>query len=882
MTQNQCLQKSYVYSNRLISIQKGNYTIQGVLKLTEDNSCEIVSLYGLINAFAIQYAVDNANKNPNLTQWANIGMRLDDNCRSLPVTMSIAIEFISMVRSNSVCRAEFLHCSGFNQTNPDGIEPATAIIGTERSSTTIPLAGLMSLYQIPLISHAASSPLLSNTNLYRSFFRTIPSDVHQVSAMLDIIKTFNWTFIIAIGSDDDYGKLAINDLKNRTANTSICIDYEYNIPVNSSSTVPTVKKVVNAIKDSRATVVILFCYVFGIGIEILTEANAIGLKRIWLTSDPWSPTAETINVTLKNQLHGIISISMKQQELPTFVEYMENEIKTNFLCNMWLKNYLQKSFECKPTNISNNKEILVGENNCSIEIKPLVKRLSSLGEKTGNLVDAVTVLTRAIYIFLKKNCKQGQTCSIPKINPAALTDIVRNISFLNSAQDLVEFDQSGDASFVFYTIENLQFINGTPKFKIVGNWNKSRGNSLVLNKDQIQWPSWFKKLNNEYPASRCSNECQKGEYYISETNCCWKCEMCKDSNYSNTIMASKCETCQKGHHTKDHINCVVTPIFWLTFKDAEGIAIFIASGIGLLLSFVSDVLLFKFRQFIITDESSPHIITLSCLLCFLTFCFGFLHIVEPSLPLCHVRNGAFFLLLMGFSSFLIIKTKFLKKYLERNAKSFLKGRLFLMQLMLVIILLLLELGTIFAWVRIDSEQNPVATIEADFKIEKRCFLEFTAARLVSTFIPFILLIAATFCAFRERNNAHTFYEPKFLSFTSIALCIIIVAFLPTFKYVKGNFQAVVMAFTASVLGFTFMACLVLPKVYVGLARFRHGVSFIQAKPIKAKISKRVNAVEPNKAAADGVLPSDAENTVTKITSIDNGELNNKTVWEEKD
>ena len=74
---------------------------------------------------------------------------------------------------------------------------------------------------------------------------------------------------------------------------------------------------------------------------------------------------------------------------------------------------------------------------------------------------------------------------------------------------------------------------------------------------------------------------------------------------------------------------------------------------------------------------------------------------------------------------------------------------------------LLELASIVAWIYLDEKQIREFRTPGIHLIEKQCEVEFTAARLVSTFIPCIILIIATFCAFRERNADHSFYEVNF-------------------------------------------------------------------------------------------------------------------------
>nr|XP_047144664.1 extracellular calcium-sensing receptor-like [Hydra vulgaris] len=567
-------------STRLTSITNGNYTIQAIITITGNTFCNIVSRSGLVRQYAIEYALYNAYKKVNNSQVAKIGLRIDDDCESLPITMSRGIELASMLRENSICRKSFLHCSSKSQRNSNDIQAPVGIIGTLLSLTTIPLATLTSLYRIPQISPAASSSLLSKTDLYKSFFRTIPSDNNQVSVMLDIIESFRWNFIIAVGSDDDYGKLAISELETRARVRNICITETIYVPFKSPNTQKSVENLMELIVNKiKAKVIILFLYVVGLGNFILNEAEKRGVQRIWLTSDAWVTDAENLNVTLNNQTHGIISVSPKRYELPDFVQFMENEVKSNFVCNMWLKNFLKNSFNCEPSNISSNKEILFGYNNCSVDVKNVMKELSSSIGKISNLVDAVTALVLSIYKFLDIRCIKDKDCSISAIDPVELNTIVRNISFKNNIGKVVEFDQSGEPTYVFYSIENLQLLNGQLKYVSVGNWSNKRTKNLLIEKSLIKWPFWFKRLpEQEYPNSRCSEDCRKGQYYTAKTGCCWSCEDCGINNYSDTIMANQCLPCEPGYYTPDHTICLVIRIYWRRYNDVEGAAIVIANG----------------------------------------------------------------------------------------------------------------------------------------------------------------------------------------------------------------------------------------------------------------------------------------------------------------
>ncbi|XP_065646705.1 metabotropic glutamate receptor 3 [Hydra vulgaris] len=870
-------------STRLTSITSGNYTIQAIITITGNTFCSIVSRSGLVRQYAIEYALYNAYKKINNSQRAKIGLRIDDDCASLPITMSRGIELASMLRESSVCQKSFLHCSRKSQESPNDIQTPIGLIGTSLSLTTIPLATLTSLYRIPQISPGASSSLLSKTDLYKSFLRTIPSDINQVSVMLDIIETFRWNFIIAVGSDDDYGKLAIFELETRARMRNICITETVYVPFKSPNTEKSVKNLMELIINKpKAKVVILFLYVIDLGDLILNEAKKRGVQRIWLTSDAWVTAAESLNVTLNNQTHGIISVSPKRYELPEFVQFMENEIKSNFVCNMWLKNYLKNNFNCEPNNISSNKETLFGYNNCSVDVKNVMKELSSPVGKITNLIDAVTALVLSIYKFLEINCIKDKDCSISAIAPLDLNAVVRNISFKNSMGEIIEFDQSGEPTYVLYTIDNLQLLNGQLKYISIGNWSNKRTKRLMIEKSIVKWPFWFKRQpEQDYPNSRCSEDCRKGQFYTAKTGCCWICENCANNHYSDTVMANKCLPCEAGYYTRDHTTCLVTRTYWRSYNDAEGAALVIANSIGLLLTILFGFILHKFSHLIITDEPSPHMISFGCIILVLTFSFGFLNVVEPSFYLCKAKSAGFQFLFMTISSFLLIKTKLIAEFLKRKSKF----QLFASQMLLVAFLLLVQICIITAYFVIDSGEAAVKNqpVNNGSLLEKTCNVELTPTKLVSILLPIILLTISTIFAFRDRNSRHTLYEPKFLCFACAALSIITAAFLSTFKLLNGNLKTLVLAFSANVSGFILMICFILPKIYLAQTRFfnisslRNVLSPFPTSENEIKMQKNTiannNNVVPNE---NNILPKKKlnENNVLPKNSF---ELLNKNV-----
>lgn len=50
------------------------------------------------------------------------------------------------------------------------------------------VASVLALFPVPQISYMATSPFLSSKERFPRFFRTVPSDVNQARAMLEVLR----------------------------------------------------------------------------------------------------------------------------------------------------------------------------------------------------------------------------------------------------------------------------------------------------------------------------------------------------------------------------------------------------------------------------------------------------------------------------------------------------------------------------------------------------------------------------------------------------------------------------------------------------------------------------------------------------------------------
>lgn len=120
---------------------------------------------------AIDFAIEEINRNDTLLPNVKLGYSILDECGNRWVSAGKALQFI---QDTSACT------KSANETLP--MVDAVAVIGTGYSSTTVPVADILSIFRLPLISFFATTEQLDDMK-YSYFFRTVPSDVQQVSSM---------------------------------------------------------------------------------------------------------------------------------------------------------------------------------------------------------------------------------------------------------------------------------------------------------------------------------------------------------------------------------------------------------------------------------------------------------------------------------------------------------------------------------------------------------------------------------------------------------------------------------------------------------------------------------------------------------------------------
>lgn len=193
---------------------KGSIVIGGLVPIHDHDSKDLARCGDLNERVGIQrleamlFAVDKINKNNSILRNVSLGLQVYDTCSSETIALDRALHFVKDRVSSK---------EQYSAGNPI----MAGVIGPSFSSISVQVAHLFRLFQIPQVSFDSTSYELSDKTRFEFFSRTVPHDLFQAKALVDIAKLMNWTYISVVYSGDSYGTLGFQAVKEEAKNSGI-------------------------------------------------------------------------------------------------------------------------------------------------------------------------------------------------------------------------------------------------------------------------------------------------------------------------------------------------------------------------------------------------------------------------------------------------------------------------------------------------------------------------------------------------------------------------------------------------------------------------------------------------------------------------------------
>ena len=186
---------------------RGNVTLGALVPIHTHKSnleCgEIHERLGIQRLEAVMYTIDRINNNLSILRDISLGLEAYDTCASETIALDRALDFIRGDLSSKRSARSLGH-----------FQEVVGVLGPLFSSVSIQVAYLFRLFEMPQVSFESTSYDLSDKTRFEFFSRTVPHDLYQAKAIIDVARFFNWTYLSVVYSDDSYGVLGARALRD--------------------------------------------------------------------------------------------------------------------------------------------------------------------------------------------------------------------------------------------------------------------------------------------------------------------------------------------------------------------------------------------------------------------------------------------------------------------------------------------------------------------------------------------------------------------------------------------------------------------------------------------------------------------------------------------
>ncbi|XP_072532711.1 G-protein coupled receptor family C group 6 member A-like [Salminus brasiliensis] len=541
--------------------------------LPEMSTCINFDLITFVQALASIHTIEMINDSGFLP-GIRLGYLMCDPCAHAVKALHCVEQMLAVNGSLSVL-------SDYSNFYP----PVKVFLGERYTETSIPVAKLLSLYRIPQISCTSSAAALSDKLRYTSFFRVIPSNIHQTKALAKLMSHFKWKWVGVVTLDDDYGKGVFENFLIHAENEKICLAFQEVVP-NYLNLNQCIKEVAHQIRSSNATVVLLILRVQQVEM-LFEEMIKTNTNRTWIASNTWSMARYLMKMKDINKVGDIIGINFITGNIPGFENYLQNLRPGPGARNDFIKEYKQMRFNCSYSQQSEH----TSPSACSVTDPQeanddyLLQAVDPTEAYTQRV--AVYALAHAIKTLLKCN---NTACSGDRdFLPWKLIDIFRKMNFTLDNQTY-SFDENGDFENGY---DILMWKNhGDEKIsEVVGKYLIKNG-EVDIDKNKTVWS------NNKVPITRCSDLCPPGTVKnILGSSCCYSCVNCTEGYYSDKWDQPVCKKCSNGSWSlPGSSQCQEWKIWFLEWSSAYSIVVLVGTVIGILLLVFSLIFFIQHRE----------------------------------------------------------------------------------------------------------------------------------------------------------------------------------------------------------------------------------------------------------------------------------------------
>ncbi|XP_043944552.1 extracellular calcium-sensing receptor-like [Protopterus annectens] len=757
-----------------------------------------VLLYQVL--LSMVFALQEINNNQLLLQNQTLGFLIYDSCYTESAAIDSTFQLLSGQRNlipNYCCKK---------------YPPVAAVIGDLRSSETLPVARILSLYKFPQISPASAVSILSDKHQFPSFLRTVPTNSQQPLAIFQLLRHYQWEWVGLIATDSDYGLEGIQLLKEKITKYGFCFEF-YEI-IAPQLTRTKVTSLVQLIKRSSATVIVMYVFLEQLIplMEEITQQNITG--KIWVASGSWVTSSVFAKKNFWTTLDGTVGIIMASGSMPGFKEFLYTIHPNKFPNDVFMKLFWERVFQCKWTDNKTYQATGIGHDD---NIKFCTGQ-----EKLQELEQTVYPVSDFRYHYC---ITSGSVAPLtPDVSvPETLTMMVVNQRHSQGGAE-VESDTDVDMQQTPAIPSDIDSRHMPTHPSESANIGQVEGDALdqgsVLTVAAVPDYSVAKVW---VPKSMCSEACHPGYRRVlrqGEPPCCFDCIPCSDGEISNASDMYNCMKCPQDYWTNSaKMVCIKKYLEFLSYEDPLGISLAMTAVVSSLVPVVVLCIFIKHHNTPVVKANNREVsyfLLVTLTLCLLT---ALIFIGPPNNETCIFRQTAFGIFFSICVSSVLAKTitvviafnatkpgSHLKSLVGSKTSFYIIFCCFSFQFIICIIWL--SISPPFS----DTDKTLPGKILIQCN-EGSIFMFYCMLGYLGMLATVSLIIA-----FLARNLPDGFNEARFITFSMIVFISVWLSFVPAYISTRGMYMVAVEVFAILSSSIGLLLCIFLPKCYIILIR----------------------------------------------------------------
>ncbi|KAK9397885.1 type-2 vomeronasal receptor [Crotalus adamanteus] len=774
---------------------------------------------------ALQFAVKEINENPHILSNHTLGFHIYNSYFTATWTYRASLELFC-------AKEKFIP-----NYRCDMKKRPIAVIGGPTSAVGDHMTTILSLYKMSQFIYGSTPEINEKAQvvLYQQMF---PNVHHEYNGILQLMLHFQWTWIGMVYTNSENGERFVQDVVPLFSLSGICFAFIETLPAitysnNIFSSVEAGIETFKLVMRSSANVVLIHGEAEDmIILRIIPTVSQVEEIPLLANVKVWVLTAQMHFTSLPFQrnddidfLHGALSFAIHSREVLGFREFLQmrkpNMKKEDAIIKLFWKN----AFECAFSNSMNGgKDAAICTGEEKLENLPSSVFEMDMTSHSYNVYNAVFAVAHAlqdiqatIFRYQARDCEAK--LNLLKQHPWKLNQLVRKVSFNNTAGEKVSFSQNGELEAGFDIMNWIVFPNQSFVRVRIGRINGMGSQEIMFSSpdESIVWP---RRFNQVQPLSLCNRKCHSG--YIkkmieSKPFCCYDCLQCPDGKIANKEDMDDCFHCSEDQYPNNSQDlCLPKPLTFLMYKEILGT---ILASSAIFCSFITIVVLWIFINHQDTSLVKANNRNLTYVLLFallLSFLCTLLFIGQPSKVTCIFRQTAFGIVFSVVISCVLAKTvivvlafmatkpgtKITKWVGKKLAMSVVFGCSFVQGIICTV------------WL-ITSPPFPDANMssmaeEIVLECNEGSNYMFYCVLGYLGFLAFVSFIVA----FLARKLPNVFNEAKFITFSMLIFCSVWLSFVPTYLSTKGKYMVAVEIFSIIASSVGILICIFFPKCFV--------------------------------------------------------------------